>query len=299
MELQVKIPSDGLQLSGVLHLPDGRKPNERLPAFVVLHGFMGSKDGSHSEILANILCGWGYAALRIDFRGCGDSEGERGMVICLEQVSDTSNCVTWLAQRPEIDPKRIGVTGHSFGAAVAVYAGGVDGRIAAVISSCGWGHGERKFRGQHPGPAWEKFTDIIKRGREHKAKTGKSLWVSRWDVVPIPEPLRRNVSAKSQMEVPVDTVESMMAFQAEDVVGNISPRPLMLLHTADDHVTPTEQSLRLFEKAGMPTEMFLITGESHFPLAGEGEPAKSLIKLWLDRFFPVVPRAAGVREHAA
>ena len=29
---------------------------------------------------------------------------------------------------------------------------GVDDRVAAVISSCGWGHGERKFQGQHPGP---------------------------------------------------------------------------------------------------------------------------------------------------
>ena len=61
----------------------------------------------------------------------------------------------------------------------------------------------------------------------------------------------------------------------------------MLLHTADDQVTPTEQSLRLFERAGMPTELHLITGESHFPLAGNGQPARDIIKGWLDRFFPV------------
>jgi hypothetical protein len=286
MESLISIPSDGITLSGVLHEPDDRKADERLAAFIVLHGFMGSKDGSHSELLAKLLCDWGYAALRIDFRGCGDSGGERGMVLCLDQVADTRNAVTWLALRPEIDPRRIGVVGHSFGAAVAIYSGGVDERIAAVISSCGWGHGERKFRGQHPGAAWDKFTDMLKRGREHKAKTGKSMMVSRWEVVPIPEHLRGNLSAKSQMEVPVETAISMMEFNAEDVVGKIAPRPLMLLHTADDQVTPTEQSLRLFEKAKMPTEMYLITGESHFPLAGNGEPARSLIKQWLDRFFP-------------
>ena len=39
--------------------------------------------------------------------------------------------------------------GSSFGGAVAVYTGGVDERVAAVISNGGWGDGERKFRGQH------------------------------------------------------------------------------------------------------------------------------------------------------
>lgn len=288
MQIQVKIPSDGVGLAGVLHIPDGHKAGDRLPAFVVLHGFMGSKDESHAEIQANTLEGFGYAALRIDFRGCGDSGGVRGYVLCLDQVADTRNALSWLAGRPEIDPARIAVIGHSFGAAVAVYAGGVDDRVAAVISSCGWGHGERKFQGQHPGAEnWKKFTGMLAAGRAHREATGEPLWVSRWDVVPIPEHLRKHVPAKAQMMVTTDTAQSMMDFRAEDVVARISPRPLMLLHTANDTVTPTEQSIRMFERAGMPTELYLITGESHFPLAGDGRPARDIIKNWLDRFFPV------------
>jgi len=288
METRLTFPSDGIALSAVLHIPDSHKPGQKLPAFLVLHGFMGSKDESHAEIQAKMLCDWGYAALRFDFRGLGDSGGAKGFVLCEDQVADTKNALTWLAQRPEIDPKRIAVMGHSFGAAVAIYAGGTDERFAAVVSSCGWGHGERKFRGQHPGPEkWKKFTDMLAAGKAHKAKTGESLWVSRWDVVPIPEHLRKNVPSKATMQVPVETAQSMYDFTAENVVDKIAPRPLMLLHTADDQVTPTEQSLRLFEKAKMPTEMYLITGESHFPLAGNGEPARSLIKGWLDRFFPL------------
>ena len=288
METRVTFPSDGISLSGVLHIPDSHKPGTRLPAFLVLHGFMGSKDESHAEIQAKMLTDWGYAALRFDFRGLGESGGTKGFVLCEDQVADTKNAFTWLTQRPEIDPKRIAVMGHSFGAAVAIYAAGTDDRFAAVVSSCGWGHGERKFRGQHPGAEnWKKFTDMLERGRAHKAKTGESLWVSRWDVVPIPEHLRKNLPSKAMMQVPVETAQSMYDFTAENVVDKIAPRPLMLLHTADDQVTPTEQSLRLFERAGMPTEMYLITGESHFPLAGNGQPARSLIKGWLDRFFPL------------
>lgn len=288
MESRVIIPSDGLELSGILHLPDGHVAGAELPAFIVLHGFLGSKDRSHAELQAKMLCAWGYAALRIDFRGCGESGGEPGHVLCLDQVSDTRNSLTWLARRPEIDAERIGVIGHSFGAAVAVYSAGVDDRFAATISTCGWGHGERKFRGQHPGEeAWEKFLSILDKGRAHTAKTGEPLWVSRWDVVPVPESLRRNLPKNPITKVRVDTAQSMFDFRAEDVVANIAPRPLMLLHTANDEVTPTEQSIRLYEKSGKPAELCVFMGESHFPLAGDGEPARSFIKTWLDRYFPV------------
>ena len=57
-------------------------------------------------------------------RGCGNSGGARGRVICLAQVEDTKAAVTFLAGRPEVQAAGIGVMGFSFGAAVAVYAAG-------------------------------------------------------------------------------------------------------------------------------------------------------------------------------
>ena len=78
-------------------------------------------------------------SLRFSMRGCGDSEGEFARVICLEQVEDTRNALSFLASHPAVDPKRIAVVGSSFGGAVAVYTGGVDERVAAVISNGGWG----------------------------------------------------------------------------------------------------------------------------------------------------------------
>jgi uncharacterized protein len=285
MQEKLSFYSDGLQLSAVLHVPDGRRRDQRLPGFIVLHGFVGSKDDSHAEIQARMLEQMGYLALRFDFRCCGESEGERGQVRCFDQVADAKNALTFLAQREEVE--RIGVVGHSFGAAVAVYAAGVDERFACVISSCGWGDGERKFRGQHPTPeAWARFTGLLEKGRRHKEETGESLWISRFDAVPIPEHLRKNLPPKAIMEIPVETARSMYNFRADDVVGNIAPRPVLFLHTANDSITPTEQSIRMFEKAGQPAELVLITGTSHFPLAPEDAPrTKAIIKGWLDKFF--------------
>jgi hypothetical protein len=287
MELKLSFSSDGLKLSAVLHVPEMRRPSERLPAFIVLHGFVGSKDESHAEIQARMLEQMGYVALRFDFRCCGESEGERAQVRCFDQVADTKNALTFLAGREEVDPARIGVIGHSFGAAVAVYTAGIDSRVACVISSCGWGDGERKFRGQHPTPeAWARFTGLLGEGRKQKAETGKSKWISRFDAVPIPEHLRKNLSPKAIMEIPVETAWSMYNFRAEDVVADIAPRPILFLHTANDTITPTEQSIRMFERANQPAELVLITGTSHFPLAEKDAPrTKAIIKGWLEKFF--------------
>ncbi|MBE9606883.1 alpha/beta fold hydrolase [Acetobacteraceae bacterium H6797] len=289
MQEKLSFMSDGLKLSAVLHVPDSRKPGERLPAFIVLHGFVGSKDESHAEIQAQMMEDFGYVALRFDFRCCGESEGERAQVRCFDQVADAKNALTFLAQREEVDPARIGVVGHSFGAAVAVYAAGIDNRFACVISSCGWGDGERKFRGQHPTPeAWARFTGLLEQGRKHRKETGQSMWMSRFDAVPIPEKLRQNLSPKAIMEIPVETAISMYEFRADDVVSHIAPRPSLFFHTADDGITPSEQSMRLFEKAGQPAELMLITGTSHFPLSAQDAPrTKMMIKSWLDKFFPV------------
>ncbi|HMM90544.1 alpha/beta hydrolase [Bradyrhizobium sp.] len=288
MQHKLSFSSDDLKLSAVLHVPDRPRAGERLPAFIVLHGFVGSKDESHAEIQARMLEEMGYVALRFDFRCCGESEGERGQVRCFDQVTDTKNALTFLAAREEVDPARIGVIGHSFGAAVAVYTTGVDSRVACVISSCGWGDGERKFRGQHPTPeAWARFTGLLEQGRKQKAETGKSMWISRFDAVPIPEHLRKNLSPKAIMEIPVETAWSMYNFRADDVVADIAPRPILFLHTANDTITPTEQSIRMFEKAGQPAELVLITGTSHFPLAEKDAPrTRAIIKGWLEKFFP-------------
>ena len=286
METEISFVSDGIELAGNLHIPDGYKPGDKLPAFVVLHGFIGSKDDSHAEIMSRMMTDWGYAALRFDFRGCGKSGGKRGYVLCHDQVADAKNALNWLSQRTEIDADRIAVIGHSFGAAVASYVGAVEQRFAAVISSCGWGNGERKFRGQHPGPMWDKFTNMLATARAEKERTGVAPIVPRFDVVPMAEHLRKHLSPKAQLEVSADTAQSMYDFKAEEIIHWISPRPVLFLHGSDDTVTPTEQSIRMWELAGQPKDLVLITGTDHFPLAGDNRRTKDIVKGWLDRHFP-------------
>ena len=194
MQEDVTFVSDGLKLSGRITLPEDYKKGERRAAVIVLHGFGSNKNSGNVTIPCEMLSKRGYVTLGFDMRGCGDSEGEKGRVICLEQVADTQSAISFLQTRAEVDPERIGLLGSSFGAAVAVYTGSVDKRVGAAISSGGWGNGERKFRGQHPGKEqWAKFTAMLEEGKRHREKTGQSLMVPRYDIVPIPPELRGHV----------------------------------------------------------------------------------------------------------
>jgi pimeloyl-ACP methyl ester carboxylesterase len=292
-EEQITFTSRGLKLVGNVAVPAGVARGEKRPAFIVLHGFGSTRHAGNVKGPCAILDSLGYATMRFDMPGCGDSEGERGRLICLEQVQATSDALTALAQHPAVDGARIGVLGSSFGAAVAVYCGGVDPRVAAVVSASGWGHGERKFRKQHPTPeGWAKFTAMLEEGRSHRARTGKPLMVPRYDIVPIPEHLRTHVLPGSIQMFDSDTAQSMFDFRANDVVGRIAPRPLLLLHSSDDHVTPVEQSIELFQHASQPTELHLFADTDHFMFAEGNTRVHAVVQNWLAQYFPASAKQA-------
>jgi uncharacterized protein len=291
----VSFQSAGLRLHGMLGMPEGLRPSERRAAFLVLHGFGSNSESANVLQPTRILSDFGYVTLRFDMRGCGKSGGEFGRVICLDQVEDLGNALDFLSRHPAVDPDRIGAIGSSFGGAVAVYAGGTNRRVAAVVSNGGWGNGERKFRGQHPSPeAWAKFTKMLEEGRAHRARTGQSLMVPRYDIVPIPDHVRANLEkqgagmlAPGSVEMfPAETAQSMYDFRADEVVGNIAPRPLLLIHAAKDSVTPTEQSIEMFKRAAQPAELHLFSGLDHFLFAEKSTRVWTMMRGWLDNYFP-------------
>lgn len=291
MEEDVVIPSGDLNLAGVVHVPDGLAPGERRPAIMVLHGFGSRKEAPNVVRPTALFASWGYVVLRFDMRGCGESDGRFGHVLCEDQVEDARAAVTFLRTRPEVDPERIAVAGSSFGAAVAVYAAAADPRIAAAVSSGGWGHGERKFRGQHPTPeAWSAFVAMLEEGKRRKRETGESLMVDRHAIVPVPEHLRRNLAEGSVAKFTAETAQSMFDFNAEEVVGSIAPRPLLLLHSSVDSVTPTEQSIEMFKRAGQPTDLHLTADTDHFMFAESNERVIRILGDWLDEYFPADAR---------
>ena len=128
---------------------------------------------------------------------------------------------------------------------------------------------------------------MLEDGKRHRIETGESLMVPRWDIVPVPEHLRVNQPTGAKDMFPAETAQSMYDFRADEVVGNIAPRPLLLFHPANDSVTPTEQSVEMFRRAGQPTELVLMAGLDHFASAGGDPRPGQVFKSWLDAHFPL------------
>src|SRR5439155_21169183 len=55
------------------------------------------------------------------------------------RVDDNGRAVDYLVSRPEVDGKRLGVTGASGGGNQTMYAGALDERIGAVVPVCSVG----------------------------------------------------------------------------------------------------------------------------------------------------------------
>jgi hypothetical protein len=79
----------------------------------------------------------------------------------------------------------------------------------------------------------------------------------------------------------------MYDFRADDVVAGMEGRPLLLLHSSVDSVTPTEQSVELFKRARQPTDLHLFAETDHFMFAESNTRVRTVILDWLARYFPV------------
>lgn len=120
-----------------------------------------------------------------------------------------------------------------------------------------------------------------------EAETGGSLLAPRNTIVPLPPHMERLLPAGAVSEFPAETAQSMFDFRAEQVIGNLAPRPLLLLHSANDSVTPTEQSVGLFQHAGQPTDLQLLAEVDHFMRSEDNATVWAVVRNWLARRVPL------------
>ncbi len=69
-------------------------------------------------------------AFMFNFRGVGGSQGSFGGGIA--EQKDAAAAISWVISQPEVDGKRVGLSGYSFGAAVALPVACADDRVGTV-----------------------------------------------------------------------------------------------------------------------------------------------------------------------
>jgi len=114
----LRIESDGPSLEALLHLPEGAPP---FPGVVICHPhpqYGGDMYNNVVGALVKAVTGVGAAALRFNFRGVGASEGayDNGS----GETDDVLAALGSLRSQPDVDAGRVGLSGYSFGAMVAL-----------------------------------------------------------------------------------------------------------------------------------------------------------------------------------
>jgi uncharacterized protein len=130
----ITLENDGLTLFGMLHRPRAVADTPR-PGVAIFHGLVASKEQPHRIFvkLAEALARVGINALRIDFRGRGDSEGDFLDMTPEGDISDARKALDVLEAQPDVDPTRLGVLGLSWGGAVAACVAGRDERVKTTV----------------------------------------------------------------------------------------------------------------------------------------------------------------------
>jgi pimeloyl-ACP methyl ester carboxylesterase len=141
-EEEVSYFNGQIKLAGTLTVPPGDGP---FPAALLISG-SGAQDRNEEVfdhkpflVLADHLTRAGIAVLRVDDRGVGGSTGDRSAATSEDFAEDALAGVTFLSQLPEIDPKRVGLIGHSEGGIIAPMAAIRSGGVAFVVLLAGTG----------------------------------------------------------------------------------------------------------------------------------------------------------------
>jgi len=125
--------SGKLNLEGVLHVP--QECGDQLPGVVLCHPhplYGGEMNNNVVVAVSQALSERGIAALRFNFRGVGLSEGvfDDGV----GEQDDLRAALAVLADRPEVNPNRLGVMGYSFGGMVALATGKSCEQVQAIAA---------------------------------------------------------------------------------------------------------------------------------------------------------------------
>ncbi len=239
----------GERLVGAIDWPD----NENASGFALFaHCFTCSKDLRASSIVSRALADRGYAVLRFDFTGLGESEGDFAETSFPSNLDDLVAAAEFLAenhQAPEL------LIGHSLGGAAVVHVAG------QILSSTAVATIGAPFDPEHVTHLLGDDLDTIRDQGEATVSIGGR-----------PFRIRRDFLETLQRDNLAETVRSMR-------------RALLVLHSPVDAVVGIYNAARLFEAARHPKSFVSLDDADHLlRKSRDAEYAGRLIGAWASKY---------------
>lgn len=247
-----EIPSGPLTLSGYLARPlrsDGEVLRTPRPAVVICHGLPAAPGGaatagrSYHVLADRIAVEMGWSALVLNYRGCGLSEGDFSL---LGWVEDVRAAVAHVSARTR--PTGVWVSGFGTGGAVAVRAAADTPSVRGVVS----------VGAPVDFSEWAANADRLLR---HSRETG----IVRSDAFPPNDRAWRDQFA---------------GFSTTEAADRLAPRPLLVVHGADDELVPPLDARAIADSHGAADLRIIAAGGHRLRYDPR---CISLVLGWLDR----------------
>ena len=220
----VEVPYEGVSLPAILVHAERRPGAGRdpVPAMIFFDGFDVTKEIQYFKGVPDLVAR-GIACLIVDGPGNGESPRFRNLYLHHETERYATAAYEYLAARPEIDPKRIGVMAISLGGYYAPRAAAFEQRLACCVA---WG-AQWDYHA-----IWKRRFEMLDSGRVPSLSVPEDhlMWIF-------------NVKTRAE------AMQKLEGFRLEGVVQKITC-PFLLLHGEGDEQIPLELARMVIDKVG-------------------------------------------------
>ncbi|MCA1797983.1 MAG: bifunctional alpha/beta hydrolase/OsmC family protein [Xanthomonadaceae bacterium] len=242
----------GSELVGDLELPPG---GQWQATVLFAHCFTCTRNIRAARDLSRALARAGFAVLRFDFTGLGESDGDFSSTTFSSNLDDLEDAVGWLVEN--LAPPQM-LVGHSLGGtAVLAVAERLDSVRALVTVGA-------PASADH---VLEQFSEDL--------ETIESEGSAEVQIAGRPFRIRR------------DFVDDARSYPLEERMRGLR-RALLVLHSPVDEVVPVENAERIYTAALHPKSFVSLDGADHLLSdAADSRYAGTMIAAWASRFLEV------------
>jgi dipeptidyl aminopeptidase/acylaminoacyl peptidase len=285
--VEVEFFSEGERIAGLWRTPGATGGPVR--AIVQGPGWLGLKDAKLYVRYHEALTDAGFGVLIFDYRGFGDSGGERELSPA-RQLQDLRNAVTYLQTRDDVDADAIGVFGTGgTGGGNAVLLADADPRVRAAVSQVPVADGRDWLHRMRSEYEWLEFLAALEEDRRTRvlARSGRRVHPREEIMVPTAERRATTIKADVDDRIPVDVslaaADEILDYRPLDAARRLTT-PLLVIGVEGDATTPTDHAVALYEAAQGPRRLVMQRHTTHYAAYDRyWTTVTPLIVDWFDR----------------
>lgn len=240
-------------LSAKLELPMRPKP---IGYAIFAHVFTGSKNLKASRVISKALNMEGFAVLRFDFTGLGESEGE------FSNTNFTSNVMDLIAAADYLEANYMApslIVGHSLGGSASIFAGSKIESIKAIATI-----GSPFDPGHVTHLLHDKIDDIKQFGEASVNIQGRDFVI------------------KKQF------IDDLRNQNMVEILSNLK-KAILVLHSPQDRIVEIENAANLYQTAMHPKSFVTLNGANHMLTNKEDAYyTGEVIASWAKRYIPEI-----------